>query len=107
MDKKATDKEIQKMWDENVGKIAFDLEDAMLQVFSQNPAAEKPAILLGSISIAAAHFIQVMEKQIGYHIDLKEPFIDVLQQAYVFYREHPSDEEPSPSFPVIKTPFMA
>lgn len=107
MDKKATDKEIQKMWDENVGKIAFDLEDAMLQVFSQNHAAERPAILLGSISIAAAHFIQVMEKQIGYNIDLKEPFIDVLQQAYEFYREHPSDEESSPSFPYIKTPFMA
>jgi hypothetical protein len=48
-----------------------------------------------------------MEKQIGYHIDLKEPFIDVLQQAYEFYREHPSDEESSPSFPDIKTPFMA
>ena len=95
------------MWDDNVGKIAYDLEDAMLQVFSEYPAAEKPAILLGSISVAAAHFIQVMEKQIGYHVDLKEPFIDVLHQAYEFYREHPSDEESSPSFPDIKTPFMA
>ena len=105
MAKNMTDKEMQKIWDENVGKIAFDLEDAMLQVFSQHPAAEKPAILLGSLSVAAAHFIQVLEKQFGYGIDLKRPFEDVLIEAYKFYRMHPTEEDETSIFPHIKSPF--
>ena len=102
-----SEKEIQKQWDENVGKIAFDLEDAMLQVFSQHPAAEKPAILLGSLSVAAAHFIQVLEKQFEYKADLKAPFEDVLNQAYKFYRMHPTEDDETSVFPQIKTPFTS
>ena len=100
-----TDKEIQKLWDENVSKIAFDLEDSMLQVFSQHPAAEKPAILLGSLSVAAAHFIQVLEKQFSYEIDLKGPFEDVLIQAYKSYRKHDDEDDESSLFSNIKSPF--
>lgn len=91
--KQQTDEELQRLWEENVGKIAYEVEEAMLEVFRQHKAAEKPAIMLGSIAIAAGHFIQAFEKNFGYRMDLKAPFNDVLMQAYDHYRQHPSDEE--------------
>lgn len=104
MKKNLTDKELQEFWEENVGQLAYDMEEAFLNVFRQRgPEFQNPAFMIGSLSIAAGHIVQVFEKELGYKVDLKADFIDVMTKTYKHYRQHPSDEqdEESPQFPDI------
>ena len=96
MKKNPTDKELQKLWDDNIGELAYDLEEAFLDVFRKKGIeVQKPAFFLGSIAMAAGHVLQVTEKEFDYQHDLKESFIDIMMQTYNHYRQHPSDEEDS------------
>ena len=94
MKKKLSEEELQKLWDDNIGSLAYDLEEAFLDVFrSKGPEFQKPAFYIGAIAMAAGHVLQVTEKELGYQHDLKESFQDIMMQTYNHYREHPSDEE--------------
>ena len=86
--------ELQKLWDENIGELAYDLEEAFLEVFRKKGAKfQNPAFFLGSIAMAAGHVLQVTEKEFDYTHDLKPFFNDVLKQSYDNFRQHPCDEE--------------
>ena len=96
MKKNPSEEELQKLWDENIGSLAYDLEEAFLEVFSRRGAKfQKPAFYLGAIAMAAGHVLQVTEKEFGYKQDMKVPFDDILKQTYNHYRQHPSDEDDS------------
>jgi hypothetical protein len=94
MKKKLSEEELQKLWDDNIGSLAYDLEEAFLDVFSRRgPEFQKPAFFVGAIAMAAGHVLQVTEEELGYQLDLKGSFNDIMMQTYNHYREHPSDEE--------------
>lgn len=96
MKKNPTDEELQKLWDENIGELAYEMEEAFLEVFrKRGKELQKPAFFLGSIAMAAGHILQVTEREFDYQHDLKPFFDDILKQAYDQYRKHPSDEEDS------------
>ena len=94
MKKKLSEEELQKLWDENIGSLAYDLEEAFLNVFrSKGPEFQKPAFYIGAIAMAAGHVLQVTEEELGYKHDLKESFNDIMMQTYNHYRQNPSGEE--------------
>ena len=94
MKKKLSEEKLQNLWDENIGSLAYDLEEAFLDVFrSKGPEFQKPAFYIGAIAMAAGHVLQVTEEELGYQLDLKGSFNDIMMQTYNHYREHPSDEE--------------
>ena len=94
MKKKLSEEELQNLWDENIGSLAYDLEEAFLDVFrSKGTEFQKPAFYIGAIAMAAGHVLQVTEEELGYQLDLKESFNDIMMQTYNHYREHPSAEE--------------
>jgi hypothetical protein len=94
MKKNPTEEELRKLYEENIGALAYELEDAFLEVFSRKSETfQKPAFFLGAIAVAAGHVMQVTEKQLGYEYSFKESFDDVMMQTYNHYRQHPSDEE--------------
>ena len=96
MKKKYSEEEIQKLWNDNIGSLAYDLEEAFLDVFSRRgPEFQKPAFFVGAIAMAAGHVLQVTEKEFDYQHNLKDSFIDIMMQTYNHYRQHPSDEEDS------------
>ena len=96
MKKKLSEEELQKLWDDNIGELAYDLEEAFLDVFRKKDIeVQKPAFFLGSIAMAAGHVLQVTEKEFDYQHNLKDSFIDIMMQTYNHYRQHPSDEEDS------------
>jgi hypothetical protein len=98
MKKNPTDEELQKLWEENIGSLAYDLEEAFLEVFSKRGSKfQKPAFYLGAIAMAAGHVLQVTEKEFGYKHDLKVPFDDILKQTYNHYRQQRSEEDESES----------
>ena len=98
MKKNPTDEELQKLWNENIGSLAYDLEEAFLEVFSKRGSKfQKPAFYLGAIAMAAGHVLQVTEKEFDYKHDLKASFDDILKQTYNHYKQHPSDEDNSSS----------
>ena len=96
MKKDKTEDELQELWNDNLGSLAYDLEEAFLEVF-RNKGAEfqKPAFYLGAIAMATGHVLQVTEKEFDYQHDLKESFNDIMMQTYNHYRQHPSDEDDS------------
>lgn len=94
MKKNPSDEELQKLWDENIGALAYDLEEAFLKVFRKKGFQfQKPAFYLGSIAMAAGHVLQATEKEFDYTHDFKPFFDDVLKQSYDHYRKYPSDEQ--------------
>jgi len=103
MEKTLENEAYQKLWEENIGSIAYDLEEAFLEVFSRKGAKfQKPAFYLGAIAMAAGHVLQVTEKEFEYAHDLKTPFDDILRQTYNYYRQQPSDEEEGESLVPVK-----
>lgn len=104
-----TDEELQKLWNDNIGSLAYDLEEAFLEVFRKRSVElQKPAFYLGSIAMAAGHILQVTEKEFDYKHDLKPSFDDILKQTYNHYKQHPSDEENSSSIipSIMDTTFL-
>ncbi len=94
MKKSPKETDLQKLWDDNIGSLAYDLEEAFLEVFRQKgPEFQKPGFFIGAIAMAAGHVLQVTEKEFNYQHDLKEPFDDIMMQTYNHYRQHPCDEE--------------
>ncbi|WP_033147854.1 hypothetical protein [Prevotella sp. P6B1] len=93
MKKKPTEKNLQKFWDEHIGELAYDMEEAFLDVFrKRGPEFENPSFLIGSIAMASGHILQVLEKELNYQLDLKPHFNDILMKSYNHYRQFPSDE---------------
>lgn len=85
MKKDKTEDELQKLWNENIGSLAYDLEEAFLDVFRcKGPEFQKPAFFIGAIAMAAGHVLQVTEKELDYKFDCRRLFDDVLQQSYDF-----------------------
>ena len=98
MEKKTEEEELKTLWEDNIGSLAYDLEEAFLEVFRKRSVElQKPAFYLGSIAMAAGHILQVTEKEFNYKHDLKASFDDILKQTYNHYRQHPSDEDNSSS----------
>lgn len=98
MEKKTEEEEFKKLWEDNIGTLAYDLEEAFLEVFRKKGVElQKPAFYLGSIAMAAGHILQVTEKEFDYKHDLKPSFDDILKQTYNHYKQQPSDEENSSS----------
>ena len=94
MKKNPTEEELRKLYEENIGALAYDLEEAFLQVFqSRSEIFHNPAFFLGAIAMTAGHVMQVSEKQLDYKHSFKESFDDVMMQTYNHYRQHPCDEE--------------
>ena len=99
MKKTPEDKELQKLWNENIGELAYDMEEAFLEVFKRKSAEfHKPAFYLGAIAMAAGHVLQVTEKEFCYEHDFKVFFDDVMKQAYDYSRQHPCDEDEDNGF---------
>lgn len=93
MKKDHLEEEFQKLWEDNIGSLAYDLEEAFLDVFRRKgPEFQKPAFFIGAIAMAAGHVLQVTEKEFGYQHDLKGSFDDIMKQTYNHYRQHPCDE---------------
>ena len=94
MKKDKTEDELQGLWNENLGSLAYDLEEAFLEVF-RNKGAEfqKPAFFIGAIAMAAGHVLQVTEKELDYKFDCRRLFDDVLQLSYDFSKACSSDEK--------------
>ena len=94
MKKDKTEEELQELWNENLGSLAYDLEEAFLDVFrSKGPEFQKPAFFVGAIAMAAGHVLQVTEKELDYKFDCRRLFEDVLQQSYEFSKAFPVDEK--------------
>ena len=94
MKKDKTEEELQELWNENIGSLAYDLEEAFLDVFrSKGPEFQKPAFFVGAIAMAAGHVLQVTEKELDYKFDCRRLFDDVLQQSYEFSKACPVDEK--------------
>lgn len=94
MKKNPSEEELRKLYEENIGGLAYEIEEAFLEVFKRRGEEfHKPAFFLGAIAMAAGHVMQVTEKQLGYEHSFKESFDDVMMQTYNHYRQHPSDEE--------------
>ena len=102
------DEELQQLWEEEIGPLAYELEEAFLQVFKNKPKyLQKPAFFLSAIAMTAGHVLQVSEKMFDYKHPLRDSFDDVMTQTYNHYRLHPSDEEDGePSVPSIDWSMM-
>ena len=65
MEKKTEEEEFKKLWEDNIGTLAYDLEEAFLEVFRKRSVElQKPAFYLGSIAMAAGHILQVTETDV-------------------------------------------
>ena len=94
MKKDHKDNELQQLWEENIGSLAYDLEEAFLEVFRKRGAEfQKPAFYLGAIAMAAGHVLQVTEEELGYQHDLKPSFDDILKQTYDYYKRQSENGE--------------
>ena len=88
------DKEMEALWENEVLPLAYDLEEAFLDVLRKKQQDRNHAgLTVSAMAVATAHVLQVFEQLAPEPLDLKSPYLDVFNSSHQYYTENPTEPD--------------
>ena len=91
---KQIENDLEALWENEVLPLAYDLEEAFLDVLRKKQQERNHAgLTVSAMAVATAHILQVLEQMAPEPLDLKTPYLDVFNSSHQYYTENPTEPD--------------